>query len=151
MTIARSSAAPRLEDARRVDEHDLRVVVRGDAAHDGARRLHLVRDDRHLGADQPVDQRRLAGVGRADQRDEAGAGRGGAGGRSSLMRASSRFQHAFAHQDGRRGRLLGLALGAADAGRRLEAGDADADGEERIVIGAFAARRSDRPATTPPA
>ena len=62
-----------LEDARRVDEDDLRGAVGGDAAHDGARRLHLVGDDRDLGADEPVDQRRLAGIGRADQRDEAGA------------------------------------------------------------------------------
>ena len=38
-----------------------------------ARRLHLVRDDGDLGADERVDQRRLAGVGRADDGDEAAA------------------------------------------------------------------------------
>ncbi len=44
-----------------------------DAADQRARGLHLVRDDRDLGADQRVEQRRLAGIGRADQRDEAAA------------------------------------------------------------------------------
>ena len=38
----------------------------------GARRLRLVRDDRDLLADEPVQQRRLAGVRPADERDEAG-------------------------------------------------------------------------------
>ena len=42
----------------------------------GARRLHLGRDDRHLAADEHVDQRRLAGIGRADDRDRAAAPRG---------------------------------------------------------------------------
>ena len=46
------------------------------------RRLYLVADYRHLGADQAVEKRRLAGVGSTDQRHEAGAswgvdGRGG--------------------------------------------------------------------------
>ena len=44
-----------------------------DAADQRARGLHLVRDDGDLGADQRVEQRRLAGIGRADQRDEAAA------------------------------------------------------------------------------
>ena len=65
----------RREDAGRVDEDDLRVALDRDAAHERARRLHLVRDDRDLGADQRVDQRRLAGIRRADQRDEAAARR----------------------------------------------------------------------------
>ena len=39
----------------------------------GARRLHLRRDDRQLAADQPVEQRRFAGIRRADQRDIAAA------------------------------------------------------------------------------
>ena len=38
-----------------------------------ARGLHLVRHDRDLGADQRIDQRRLADIGRADQGDEAAA------------------------------------------------------------------------------
>ena len=59
------------EDAGRVDEDDLRRALDGDAAYEGPRRLHLVRDDRDLGADERVEQGRLAGIGRADQRDEA--------------------------------------------------------------------------------
>ncbi|MNU97351.1 hypothetical protein D3C71_874230 [compost metagenome] len=65
----------RLEDAGRVHENDLRILVNGDAAHHGARRLNLVADDRDLGAHQPVDQRRLAGIGRADKGHETGTGR----------------------------------------------------------------------------
>ena len=64
---------PRREDAGRVDEHELACALDGDAAQRHARRLHLVADDRDLGADQRVDQRRLAGVGRADHGDEAAA------------------------------------------------------------------------------
>ena len=61
------------EDAGRVDEDDLRRAFDGDAAHERARRLRLARDDRHLGADELIEQRRLAGVGRADERGEAAA------------------------------------------------------------------------------
>ena len=50
------------ENAGRVDEDDLRLALDRDAAHLRARRLHLARDDRDLGADERVDQRRLAGV-----------------------------------------------------------------------------------------
>ena len=67
-------AAARSEDAGRIDEHQLARALDGDAAHRHARRLHLVADDADLGADQGVDQRRLAGVGRADDGDEAEAG-----------------------------------------------------------------------------
>src|SRR6185312_7693875 len=35
----------------------------------------LVRDDRDLGADERIEQRRLAGIGGADESDEAAAGR----------------------------------------------------------------------------
>ena len=49
-----------------------------------ARRLHLVGDDRDLGADHAVQQRRLAGVRLADQRDEAAAG----GAHASVLRAA---------------------------------------------------------------
>ena len=62
--------ALRRENARRIDEDDLRRAVERDAAHEGARRLDLARHDRDLGPDQLVQQRRLAGVGRADQRAE---------------------------------------------------------------------------------
>ena len=65
--------ALRLENAGRVDEHDLRFARDRDAAHDIARGLHLGRDDGDLGADQRVDQRRFAGVRRADDGDEAAA------------------------------------------------------------------------------
>ena len=87
----------------------------GDAAHDGAGRLHLVGDDRHLGADQLVDQRRLAGIGRADQGDEAGAADSAGlslGGHRScpLVRPD-----AFAQQNRRAAACFGLALGAAAA------------------------------------
>ena len=64
---------PRRKDARRVDQDDLRLVFDDDAADQRARRLHLLRDDGHLGADQRVDQGRLADVRRADQRHEAAA------------------------------------------------------------------------------
>ena len=120
----RVEPAPRLEDARRVDEDDLRIVVRGDAAHDGARRLHLVGDDRHFRADQLVHQRRLAGVRRADQRDEAGA----SGARARLggfvgRHAAPSFDrpHAFAHQESGGRRLLGRAAANCRALGRLEA------------------------------
>ena len=62
------------EEAGRIDEDDLRLASRQHAAHGRARRLGLTRDDRHLFADERVDQRRLAGVRRSDQRDEAAAG-----------------------------------------------------------------------------
>ena len=73
------AAGARREDAGGVDEHQLRVALDGDAEDPPARGLHLGGDDRDLGADQPVEQRRLADVGRAQQRDEAAAGRGAAG------------------------------------------------------------------------
>ena len=63
----------RREDAGRIDEDELRRARDRDAAHQRARRLHLGRDDRDLGADQRIEQRRFAGIGRADQRDEAAA------------------------------------------------------------------------------
>ena len=66
----------RREDAGRVDIDDLRGVFDGDAEQAGPRRLRLWRDDRQLAADEPVEQRRFAGIGRADQRDiAAGADR----------------------------------------------------------------------------
>ena len=55
------------KDARRVDEDELRLARDRDAAQQRARGLHLVGDDRHLGADQRVDQRRFADIGRADR------------------------------------------------------------------------------------
>ena len=73
------------EDARRVDQHDLRAagigkIGHGNADHPHAGGLHLGRYDRDLGADQGVDQGRLAGIGRADDGDEARAGLRGAHG-----------------------------------------------------------------------
>lgn len=65
------------EDAGRVDQDDLRVVLDDDAADQRARGLHLARDDRDLRPDQRVDQRGFADIGRADQCHEAAARRGG--------------------------------------------------------------------------
>src|SRR5690606_17317908 len=62
---------PRSEEPRRVDEDDLGVALDGNAADAGASGLDLVGDDRDLGADHRVQQRRLAGVRLADQRHEA--------------------------------------------------------------------------------
>ena len=71
-----------------------------------------------LGADQRVDQRRLAGVGRADDGDEAAA-------RSRPRRRLAHASligvppHAFARQQRRGGGLLGGALAGALAARGL--------------------------------
>ena len=65
--------AARREDAGRVDKDQLRLALDRDAEQPGARRLHLRGDDRQLVADQPVEQRRLAGIRRPDQRDIAAA------------------------------------------------------------------------------
>ena len=59
--------------AGQVDEHELPVRAVRDAADRAARRLRPVGDDRHLGADDRVGQRRLADVGPAREGDEAGA------------------------------------------------------------------------------
>ena len=67
--------------AWRIDEDELRVAFGRDATHQHARGLHLRRDNGHLGADQRVDERRLADIGRADQRDKAAAPAGGSAGR----------------------------------------------------------------------
>ena len=72
--MARSSRRRGCEDAGGVDQHDLGVALHGHAAHREAGGLHLLGDDGDLGADQAVDQGRLAGVGRADDGGEAGAG-----------------------------------------------------------------------------
>src|SRR5690606_19206807 len=60
-----------LVDARGVDEHDLRVVAVEHAPDLVAGRLRLVGDDRHLLAEDPVEQGRLADVGPAHEGDEA--------------------------------------------------------------------------------
>ena len=76
---------------------------------------------RHLGADQRVDQRRLAGVGRADDGDEAAAG-SRPGHWSEVCCFSSlaaSLHHAFPHQQRRGGGLLGGALAGTLAARRL--------------------------------
>src|SRR4029079_15238833 len=62
-----------LKDAGRIDEDDLRLADQRDAAHGPPRRLCLVGDDRDLGSDQRIGQRRLAAIRRADQRHEAPA------------------------------------------------------------------------------
>ena len=79
---ALEAALGNAEDARRVDQHQLRArpalsvigqVGHGDTDDPHARGLHLGRDDGDLGADQTVEQRRLADIGRADQGDESAA------------------------------------------------------------------------------
>ena len=65
----------RRKNARCVDEDELRAAGGGDAAQQRAGCLHLVRYDRHLAADERVDQRRFADIGRPDQRDEPAASR----------------------------------------------------------------------------
>mgnify|MGYP000031038655 CR=1 FL=1 len=66
-------AAARREDAGGVDQNDLRLPVHANAAHGEARGLDLLGDDRDLGADQTIDQRRLARIGRSDDGDETGS------------------------------------------------------------------------------
>ena len=66
------------EDARRIDEDDLRRALNGDAAHEAAGGLDLARDDRDLRPDELVDERRFAGVRGADEGDEAATRGGGA-------------------------------------------------------------------------
>ena len=59
-------------DAGRVEEDHLGVGIVPHAENPRPGRLRLVGDDGQLRADQPVQQRGLAGVGAADERDEAG-------------------------------------------------------------------------------
>ncbi len=63
-------------DAGEVHEHHLPAVgpIRGDAPDRAAGGLGTIGDDRHLGAHDRVDQRRLADVRPAGHPDEAGAG-----------------------------------------------------------------------------
>src|SRR3546814_636053 len=63
--------AGRREDARRVDQDDLRLARHRDSHQPGARRLRLGADDRDLLADERVDEGRFARIGGADDGDEA--------------------------------------------------------------------------------
>src|SRR5215475_11509861 len=58
---------PRRKYAGRVDENELRLASNGNAADQSPRRLHFVRYDTDLGADQCIKQRRFAGIRRTDQ------------------------------------------------------------------------------------
>ena len=104
--------ALRRENARRSTKMSCALPSERDAADQRARRLHLVRDDGDLGADQRVEQRRFAGIGRADQRDEAAARvarcLGVVASTIKLVR-----RHADARQHGGGGGLFGGALGGA--------------------------------------
>ena len=60
----------RLLPTRQVDQHELRVLRRVDAADLMARRVRLVGDDRDLRSRQRVDERRLAHVRTPGNRDE---------------------------------------------------------------------------------
>ena len=77
-----------LEDAGRVDQHDLADAFDGDAADLIARRLDLMGDDRHLGADQRIDQRRFAGIRRPDDGDENAAAISGRRARGDRLRST---------------------------------------------------------------
>jgi hypothetical protein len=79
--------ASRREDAGRIDKHELRLPRHRDAEQAEPRRLHLGGDDRQFAADEAVEQRRFAGVGRADQRDDGAARRHA--GPARVSRASS--------------------------------------------------------------
>src|SRR5690606_12734053 len=63
----------RLEQSRRIDEHELRVFRREDTRHTLARRLRARRDDAQLLAQERVEQRRLSDVRSADEGDVPGA------------------------------------------------------------------------------
>ena len=63
----------RREYARRIDENDLCLAFQGNPAHGAPRRLNLARNDRDLRSNEPIDQRRFAGVRGADKGDEAAA------------------------------------------------------------------------------
>src|SRR6185312_10100268 len=57
---------PRLENTWRIDEDDLCVTYERNAAHRHACCLYFGTDDRHLRADQSVDQSRLSRVSRSE-------------------------------------------------------------------------------------
>ena len=67
--VARALHAGKVDE----DELALGLEVGGDAADRPARRLRPAGDDRDVGADEGVDQGRLADVGPAGEPDEAGA------------------------------------------------------------------------------
>ena len=116
------------EDAGRVDEDELRLAAHGDAAHRHARGLHLLGDDGDLLADRGVDQRGLAGIGRAQHGDEPATRTGAA----HSFQTPNRWSMP-------RGRvLLRVALGEPLAALRLVTGNAHLDREARRVVGAAA-------------
>ncbi len=71
-----AQTATRAKQAGRVDKDDLGVAFHADAADTGPGGLHLMRDDRDLGPNHPVQQRRFAGIGFTDEGNKSGAGRG---------------------------------------------------------------------------
>ena len=64
------------ENTRRVDEDDLGIAKHRNATDLTARGLHFMGDDRNLGANQPVEQRRFTGVRRAYNGHEPAIGPG---------------------------------------------------------------------------
>ena len=66
-----AQAAAHLRQAGSVHEDGLGIVVRQDAHDLVAGGLGLGRDDGHLLAHEPVQQRRFAGIGRPHERDPA--------------------------------------------------------------------------------
>ena len=124
--------AGRLEETGRVDQQDLAGVDDGDAQNPGPGGLHLRRNDADLGADDAVDQGRLADVGRTENGDEA----------APPLRLSLRGCRSFV-LTGHRGRRLRqqnfrssafrAALGGAHCRHRRQAFDAYFDAEHRGV------------------
>ena len=136
-------------NARRVDEDDLPVGPGADADDAVPGRLRLVRDDRQLVADEPVEQRRLAGVGPADEGDESRfIGRG----------SSAVDRRPAAHADPRDAASLGFehfdrqAVDVEPFARRRHAAERGqqvaADGLEALALD-LDARRCSAPARAP--
>ena len=65
--------ATRREETGRIAQNALGLSIQTDAPHGKARGLDLLGDDGDLGADQTIDQRRLARIGRSDNGDETGS------------------------------------------------------------------------------
>ena len=96
-----------------------------------ARRLYLVRHDRNLAADQRVDQRRFADIGRADQRNESAP---------RVVRRCRSFggrMSRAARVPSRRGAARSRRLGSAIAAIRLDAGMHQHGGRRGLLGGAF--------------
>ena len=105
----------------------------------------LRRDDRDLGADQRVDQRRFAGIGRADERDEAAARVGLRPAQPSASRSAHRRLRASAWPRRRPARRRAWSGPMPSAGCAI--GEAHGDAELAGRGPGRSARSRDRPAS----